>query len=141
MLNIYCVSINYILYYLLNFLFLLNCSEFYYHQNQDEFILKPCITNSHYMFLIMNILVDIVEADEVCEIEKNMDGSVNSEVINEMFDGVLEESDEKSDEEDAEEDTLNISSMSLLAPLAETVAAVVKSPERKPMVSPEDVSH
>uniref|UniRef100_A0A8C1H392 Anillin n=1 Tax=Cyprinus carpio carpio TaxID=630221 RepID=A0A8C1H392_CYPCA len=66
---------------------------------------------------------EVKEADEVCEIEKNMDGSVNSEVINEMFDGVLEESDEKSDEEDAEEDTLNISSMSLLAPLAETVAA------------------
>ncbi|KTG01143.1 hypothetical protein cypCar_00028036 [Cyprinus carpio] len=83
---------------------------------------------------------EVKEADEVCEIEKNMDGSVNSEVINEMFDGVLEESDEKSDEEDAEEDTLNISSMSLLAPLAETVAAVVKSPERKPMVSPEDTS-
>uniref|UniRef100_A0A9J8CUP2 Anillin n=1 Tax=Cyprinus carpio carpio TaxID=630221 RepID=A0A9J8CUP2_CYPCA len=78
---------------------------------------------------------EVKEADEVCEIEKNMDGSVNSEVINEMFDGVLEESDEKSDEEDAEEDTLNISSMSLLAPLAETVAAVVKSPERKPMTS------
>ncbi|XP_026097711.1 LOW QUALITY PROTEIN: anillin-like [Carassius auratus] len=87
------------------------------------------------MFLIMNILIDIEEADEVCEIEKDVDGSVNSEVINELFDEVLEESDEKSDEEDAEEDALNISSMSLLGPLAETVAAVVKSPERKPMSS------
>ncbi|XP_026112934.1 anillin-like isoform X3 [Carassius auratus] len=76
-----------------------------------------------------------VKADEVCEIEKDVDGSVNSEVINELFDEVLEESDEKSDEEDAEEDALNISSMSLLGPLAETVAAVVKSPERKPMSS------
>ncbi len=73
------------------------------------------------------------------EIEMNVDGSINSEVINELFDGVLEESEEQSEEEDADEDSLNISSMSLLAPLAETVAAVVKSPERKPMVSPEDV--
>ncbi len=88
----------------------------------------------------MNVLVDIVEVDEVREIEMNPDGSVNSEVINELFDGVLEESEEQSEEEDADEDALNISSMSLLAPLAETVAAVVKSPERKPMVSPEDVS-
>lgn len=87
----------------------------------------------------MNVLVVIVEMDEVREIEMNVDGSVNSEVINELFDGVLEESEEQSDE-DADEDALNISSMSLLAPLAETVAAVVKSPERMPMVSPEDVS-
>ncbi len=102
----------------------------------DEYILKPYyIANSHYMFLIMSVLVDIVEIDEVREIEMNVDGSVNSEVINELFDGVLEESEEQSDE-DADEDALNISSMSLLAPLA----AVVKSPERMPMVSPEDVS-
>lgn len=66
----------------------------------------------------------------------NVDGSINSEVINDLFDGVLEE---HSDEEDGDEDALNISSMSLLAPLAETVAAVVKSPERKLMVSPEDI--
>lgn len=84
----------------------------------------------------MNVLVDIVEIDEEGEIEMNVDGSVNSEVINELFDGVLDESEEQSDEEDADEDPLNISSMSLLAPLAETVATVVKSPERKPMVSP-----
>ncbi|XP_067282075.1 anillin isoform X2 [Pseudorasbora parva] len=71
--------------------------------------------------------------EEVREIEMNVDGSVNSEVINELFDGVLEESEDQSDEED--EDALNISSMSLLAPLAETVAAVVKSPERKHMTS------
>uniref|UniRef100_A0A8C2JPN1 Anillin n=1 Tax=Cyprinus carpio TaxID=7962 RepID=A0A8C2JPN1_CYPCA len=75
------------------------------------------------------------EIDEEGEIEMNVDGSVNSEVINELFDGVLDESEEQSDEEDADEDALNISSMSLLAPLAETVAAVVKSPERKPMTS------
>ncbi|XP_058609985.1 anillin isoform X3 [Onychostoma macrolepis] len=77
--------------------------------------------------------VEVKEIDEVHEIEMNVDGSVNSEVINELFDGVLDESEEQSDEED--EDALNISSMSLLAPLAETVAAVVKSPERKPMTS------
>nr|AAI34810.1 Anln-like protein [Danio rerio] len=73
---------------------------------------------------------DVQEVDVVREIEMNVDASVNSEVINELFDGVLEESDE-----DADEDPLNISSMSLLAPLAETVAAVIKSPERKPMTS------
>lgn len=90
------------------------------------------------MFLIMDVLVVVIAVvEEVHEIEMNVDGSVNSEVINELFDGVLEESEDRSDEED--EDALNISSMSLLAPLAETVAAVVKSPERKPMVSPENV--
>ncbi|XP_042600740.1 anillin isoform X4 [Cyprinus carpio] len=78
---------------------------------------------------------EVKEIDEEGEIEMNVDGSVNSEVINELFDGVLDESEEQSDEEDADEDPLNISSMSLLAPLAETVAAVVKSPERKPMTS------
>ncbi|XP_051949485.1 anillin-like isoform X2 [Xyrauchen texanus] len=70
----------------------------------------------------------VKETEDVHEIEMNVDGSVNSEVINELFDGVLEESDE-------EQDDLNISSMSILAPLAETVAAVVKSPERKLMTS------
>lgn len=62
----------------------------------------------------------------------NVDGSINSEVINNLFEDGLEENDEHDDEE---EDALNISSMSLLTPLAETVAAVVKSPERKVMVS------
>lgn len=90
------------------------------------------------MFLIMDALVVVIpEEEEVHEIEMNVDGSVDSEMINGLFDGILEESEDQSDEED--EDALNISSMSLLAPLAETVAAVVKSPERKPMVSPEDV--
>lgn len=83
------------------------------------------------------LVVVIPEEEEVHEIEMNVDGSVDSEMINGLFDGILEESEDQSDEED--EDALNISSMSLLAPLAETVAAVVKSPERKPMVSPEDV--
>lgn len=105
----------------------------------NKYIVKIVyISNSHYMFLIMYVLVVVTaEVEEVHEIEMNVDASVNSEVINELFDGVLEESEDQSDEED--EDALNISSMSLLAPLAETVAAVVKSPERKPMVRPEDV--
>ncbi|KAJ0003599.1 hypothetical protein NQD34_008697 [Periophthalmus magnuspinnatus] len=56
--------------------------------------------------------------------EQNVDASINSAVINELFQGVLEQS-----EEEEEEDPLNISSMSLLAPLVETVAAVAKSPD------------
>ncbi|XP_026785707.3 anillin isoform X2 [Pangasianodon hypophthalmus] len=73
--------------------------------------------------------------EEIHEIEMNVDGSINSEVINHLFEDVLEENDEHDAEEDEEEDALNISSMSLLTPLAETVAAVVKSPERKVMTS------
>uniref|UniRef100_A0A8C9X7M4 Anillin n=1 Tax=Sander lucioperca TaxID=283035 RepID=A0A8C9X7M4_SANLU len=69
------------------------------------------------------------EEEVVKEKEMNVDQSINSAVINELFDGVLEQSD------DDEEDALNISSMSLLTPLAETVAAVVKSPERRMMTS------
>ncbi|KAE8282366.1 Anillin [Larimichthys crocea] len=75
------------------------------------------------------------EDDEVVkEIEMNVDQSINSAVINDLFDGILEQSDDE-DEENEEEDALNISSMSLLTPLAETVAAVVKSPERRMMTS------
>ncbi|XP_041811079.1 anillin isoform X2 [Chelmon rostratus] len=73
------------------------------------------------------------DKEVVKEIEMNVDQSINSAVISELFDGVLEQSEEESD--DDEEDALNISSMSLLAPLAETVAAVVKSPERRMMTS------
>lgn len=73
-------------------------------------------------------------AKEIREIEMNVDGSITSEVINHLFEDVLGENDEHDAEEDEEEDALNISSMSLLAPLADTVAAVVKSPERKVMV-------
>ncbi|XP_028453557.1 anillin isoform X7 [Perca flavescens] len=75
------------------------------------------------------------EEEEVVvkEREMNVDQSINSAVINELFDGVLEQSDD--DDDDDEEDALNISSMSLLTPLAETVAAVVKSPERRMMTS------
>uniref|UniRef100_A0AAY4EQY8 Anillin n=1 Tax=Denticeps clupeoides TaxID=299321 RepID=A0AAY4EQY8_9TELE len=76
-----------------------------------------------------SVLSEDIKEDKVREKEVNVDGSINSEVINDLFDGVLEESSELSAEED-EEDALNISSMSLLTPLAETVASVVKSPER-----------
>lgn len=69
------------------------------------------------------------------QIEMNVDGSINSEVINDLFEDVLEDEDEHDAEENEEEDALNISSMSLLTPLAETVAAVVKSPKKKVMVS------
>ncbi|XP_026156430.1 anillin isoform X2 [Mastacembelus armatus] len=74
------------------------------------------------------------EKEEVIrEIEMNVDQSINSAVINELFDGVLEQSNDQ--DEEGEEDALNISSMSILTPLAETVAAVVKSPERRMMTS------
>ncbi|KAM4725626.1 anillin isoform 2-T2 [Anableps anableps] len=73
---------------------------------------------------------ETVEDEVIKEKEMNVDQSINSTVINELFDGVLDQS-----EEEEEEDALNISSMSLLTPLAETVAAVVKSPERKLMTS------
>lgn len=79
------------------------------------------------------------DEEVVKEIEMNVDQSVNSAVINDLFDGILEQSDDE-DEENEEEDALNISSMSLLTPLAETVAAVVKSPERRMMVGTNTMS-
>ncbi|KAM9824829.1 anillin [Neosynchiropus ocellatus] len=66
--------------------------------------------------------------DVVREIEMNVDQSINSAVINDIFSVALEQSENQDTDED-EEEPLNISSMSLLAPLAETVAAVVRSPE------------
>lgn len=60
-----------------------------------------------------------------------MDQSINSDVINGIFDGLHDQSEVQSGEE---EDKLNISSMSILAPFSATVAAVVKSPV-KMMVS------
>ncbi|XP_053190169.1 anillin isoform X1 [Scomber japonicus] len=74
------------------------------------------------------------EKEVVKEIEMSVDQSINSAVINELFDGVLEQSDDEDDDEE-EEDALNISSMSILTPLVETVASVVKSPERRMMTS------
>ncbi|KAL6100097.1 anln [Pungitius sinensis] len=72
------------------------------------------------------------QQEVVKETEMNVDESINSAVITELFDRALDHSD---DDEDEEEDALNISSMSLLTPLAETVAAVVNSPERQMMTS------
>lgn len=75
---------------------------------------------------------------EVEEVKENQ--SINSAVINGLFEGILQQSEEQEDHSDEEveqeEDALNISSMSLLTPLAETVAAVVKSPDRRMMVAP-----
>lgn len=75
------------------------------------------------------------EEEEFKDREMNVDQSINSAVINGLFEGILEQSEDQREEDDEEEeDALNISSMSLLTPLAETVAAVVKSPERRMMV-------
>ncbi|XP_061738586.1 anillin isoform X2 [Nerophis ophidion] len=63
--------------------------------------------------------------DEGKEIEMNVD---HSAVIDQLFDGLHD------DDEDEEEDALNISSMSLLTPLAESVAAVY-SPDRSTRTS------
>ncbi|XP_029588058.1 anillin-like isoform X3 [Salmo trutta] len=76
------------------------------------------------------------ESDEEESHEMNVDQSNNSEINN--FDGFHDQSEELSGEEgegDEEEDKLNISSMSILAPFSETVAAVIKSPVRKMMTS------
>ncbi|XP_058868984.1 anillin-like isoform X7 [Acipenser ruthenus] len=78
--------------------------------------------------------------DEVVrEIELNVDEEINSSgVIDDLFDGVLEEEQEQSKKspkretrlfEEEDNDELNIPSMSLPTPLAETVNAVVTSPE------------
>ena len=79
-------------------------------------------------------------SEVVREIEMSVDddGINSSKVINDIFSDVLEEGEldveknrEEMDQADAEseeqEDALNISSMSLLAPLAQTVGVV--SPE------------
>ncbi|XP_048472145.1 anillin isoform X2 [Rhincodon typus] len=84
--------------------------------------------------------------EAICVVEMSVDNDEeinSSEVINELFDGVLEE-EEYGDEEELDErrdckketesemeknDELNISSMSLLAPLVETVDAVT-NPEK-----------
>ncbi|KAJ8373145.1 hypothetical protein AAFF_G00270510 [Aldrovandia affinis] len=63
----------------------------------------------------------------VREVEMNVDESNSSEVINQLFEDALEQSTEEEEEDD--EDALNISSMSLLIPLADTVSTVVKSPD------------
>ncbi|XP_014033385.2 anillin isoform X2 [Salmo salar] len=76
------------------------------------------------------------DEEESHELEMNVDQSNNSEINN--FDGFHDQSEELSGEEgegDEEEDKLNISSMSILAPFSETVAAVIKSPVRKMMTS------
>ncbi|XP_078085075.1 anillin isoform X2 [Mustelus asterias] len=89
---------------------------------------------------------DKVETVHVIEMSVDNDEEINSsEVIDDLFDGVLEEEEEEYADEELNErklcsketgsemeeknDELNISSMSLLAPLAETVDAVT-NPEK-----------
>ncbi|XP_067366464.1 anillin isoform X2 [Channa argus] len=95
----------------------------------------PASTSSPLKVLCQTVPTEKTPETEVAkEREMNVDESINSAVINELFDGVLEQSEDQIEEEE-EEDAFNISSMSLLTPLAETVATVVKSPERKLMTS------
>ncbi|XP_035476641.2 anillin isoform X3 [Scophthalmus maximus] len=106
----------------------------------------PALTSSPLRVVVHTEVRPTDKEEVVTEKEMNVDQSINSAVINELFEGVLEQS----ESEDEEEDALNISSMSLLTPLAETVAAVVRSPEGRMMTStpatsfivksPEDVS-
>lgn len=109
----------------------------YTHTGQGLLVSPPASTSSP-----MKVAIDTEkktpespeDGEVVKEIEMNVDQSINSAVINGLFDGILEQSEDQNDEDNEEEDALNISSMSLLTPLAETVAAVVKSPERRMMV-------
>ncbi|XP_029920164.1 anillin isoform X2 [Myripristis murdjan] len=105
-------------------------------------VVSPPVSTSSPLKKVSNLVEkpcnETPEEEVVQEIEMNVDQSINSAVINELFEGVLEQSSDEHDdkeEESDEEDGLNISSMSLLAPFAETVAAVVKSPEKRMMTS------
>lgn len=94
----------------------------------------PALTSSPLRGVAHTVEKTTEEEEVIKEREMNVDQSINSAVINDLFDGILEQSEDQEEEEEEEEDALNISSMSLLTPLAETVAAVVKSPERRMMV-------
>lgn len=96
--------------------------------------LTPPVSTSSPMRGVSQPGEKLSEEEVVKEREMNVDHSNNSAIINKLFEGVLEDSEEQEEEEEEEEDALNISSMSLLTPLAETVAAVVKSPDRRLMV-------
>nr|XP_020441634.1 LOW QUALITY PROTEIN: anillin-like [Monopterus albus] len=103
----------------------------------DELLISPPASTSSPLRVVAHTVEKptdepLEKAEVVKEIEMNVDQTINSAVINELFDGVLEQSDDQNEDE---EDALNISSMSLLTPLAETVGAVVKSPERRMMTS------
>ncbi|XP_038580935.1 anillin isoform X2 [Micropterus salmoides] len=95
----------------------------------------PALTSSPLRGVAHTVEKTTEEEEVIKEREMNVDQSINSAVINDLFDGILEQSEDQEEEEEEEEDALNISSMSLLTPLAETVAAVVKSPERRMMTS------
>ncbi|XP_068188947.1 anillin [Antennarius striatus] len=94
-----------------------------------EVMMSPPASTSSPLKAVRNAAGDAPQDERVGrETEMNVDQSINSAVINGLFDGILEQEEDRSDEE--EEDALNISSMSLLTPVAESVAAVVKSPGR-----------
>ncbi|KAM3595913.1 uncharacterized protein V6R79_005244 [Siganus canaliculatus] len=100
-----------------------------------ELVVSPPASTSSFQSLVTHTVENKDKApeneeEEDKEIEMNVDESINSAVINGLFDGILEQAEEQDDAEEEEEDPLNISSMSILAPLQETVAAVVKSPPR-----------
>uniref|UniRef100_A0A8C7FLJ9 Anillin n=1 Tax=Oncorhynchus kisutch TaxID=8019 RepID=A0A8C7FLJ9_ONCKI len=80
-----------------------------------------------------NTEAKVGDEDVSHELEVNVDQSINSDVINGIFDGLHDQSEVQSGEE---EDELNISSMSILTPFSETVAAVVKSPVKMMMSTP-----
>uniref|UniRef100_A0A4W5PJL3 Anillin n=1 Tax=Hucho hucho TaxID=62062 RepID=A0A4W5PJL3_9TELE len=83
---------------------------------------------------VKRVEFSVEESDEEShEMEVNVDQSINSDVINGIFDGLHDQSEVQSGEE---EDKLNISSMSILTPFSETVAAVVKSPVKMMMSTP-----
>ncbi|CDQ75005.1 unnamed protein product [Oncorhynchus mykiss] len=84
---------------------------------------------------VKRVEFSVEESDEDVshELEVNVDQSINSDVINGIFDGLHDQSEVQSGEE---EDELNISSMSILTPFSETVAAVVKSPVKMMMSTP-----
>uniref|UniRef100_A0A8C8IXJ1 Anillin n=1 Tax=Oncorhynchus tshawytscha TaxID=74940 RepID=A0A8C8IXJ1_ONCTS len=80
-----------------------------------------------------NTEAKVGDEDVSHELEVNVDQSINSDVINGIFDGLHDQSEVQSGEE---EDELNISSMSILTPFSETVAAVVKSPVKMMVSTP-----
>uniref|UniRef100_A0A4W3GR23 Anillin n=1 Tax=Callorhinchus milii TaxID=7868 RepID=A0A4W3GR23_CALMI len=81
------------------------------------------------MFVSEQLNVIENKVGKVSEVEMSVDDELNSSaVINELFEGVMEE-DEDVDDDEERESELNISSMSLLAPLA------VASPEVRPSLA------
>uniref|UniRef100_A0A4W3GSP1 Anillin n=1 Tax=Callorhinchus milii TaxID=7868 RepID=A0A4W3GSP1_CALMI len=101
-------------------------SSFTKHFSLSAYQTRECIKHFthdfHFVFLADKV-------GKVSEVEMSVDDELNSSaVINELFEGVMEE-DEDVDDDEERESELNISSMSLLAPLA------VASPEVRPSLA------